>query len=149
MAIYAAPIAGDRGVVAGFADLTSVGGVLASRYNDGHPDEFLVTTANGRQVIARSIDPQRSIGRSLTNGALPPAAASVTHRDLDGTTRLYAEATVPGVDWRFYVGDDAAAVFAAGQQLETTELAIVGAGLLMVSWLHGSPIAILRGRFSV
>ncbi len=132
VAIYAAPIADGRGVVAGFADLSSVGGVLASLYNDGHPDEFLVTTANGRQVIARSIDPERWVGRSLRAGALPQAAGSFTQRDLEGTTRLYAEATVPGLGWRFYVGEDAAAAFAAGRQLETTELAIVGAGLLLV-----------------
>jgi len=151
VALYAVPIAGHRGVVAGFADLTSVGRVLASLYSGGHPDEFLITTADAREIVARSLDHIGSISRSQVGSPFPPAGRSFEQRDLNGTLWLYAEMTVPGVGWRLYVGEDAAAAFAVGQRLERRELSIIGAGLalvLLAAWFVYRNLALPLRRLS-
>jgi len=128
--ISALPIQGGRGFIAGFVDLTTVGPELAKLYGGGKPVEFLVTSGDGRTVITRSIDPARSIGKSLraTRFATSPDGGKL--RDLDGTFRFYSRATVPGAGWRFYVGEDASAALASGKQLARRELGIIGVGLL-------------------
>ncbi|MGH3132639.1 MAG: PAS domain S-box protein [Gaiellaceae bacterium] len=138
VAISAAPIPGRRGSVVAFVDLTSIGPHLASLYGGGDPVEFLVTSSDGRTVIARSIDPDRWVGASLAGTAFARAANSVERRDLDGTSRLYAEALVAPVGWRFYAGQDKSAALAAGSRLERRQLGIIGVGLLAVllaAWL--------------
>ena len=151
VALYAVPIAGHLGVVAGFADLTSVGRVLASLYSGGHPDKFLITTADSRQIVAHSVDPTGSIGHADARSPFPPAGTSFEQRDLNGTLWLYAETTVSGIGWRLYVGEDAAAAFAVGQRLETRELGIIVAGLalvLLAAWFVYRNLALPLRRLS-
>jgi two-component system cell cycle sensor histidine kinase/response regulator CckA len=138
VAINATPIPGHAGIVAGFADLRSVALKLATLYGGGHRVEFLVTSSDGRTVIARSIDPRRWIGASLVDTPFARYPRTSDRPDLDGTPRLYAEARVAGVGWRFYVGEEKAAALAAGTHLESRELTIIAVGLaaiLFAAWL--------------
>jgi two-component system, cell cycle sensor histidine kinase and response regulator CckA len=129
VAISTSPIPGHKGFVAGFIDLESVGPALASLFSGGRKDEFVVTTSDGRAVIARSLNGAHWIGRSLVGTQFLKAGASTQRDDVDGTSRLYAKTVVPGVGWRFYVGEDAHSAFAAADKLERREFALVLAGL--------------------
>jgi PAS domain S-box-containing protein len=129
VAIAASPTPGGRAVIAGFMDLTSVGPELVSLYGGGDPVVFLVVSSNGT-VLARSIAPDRWIGRSLAATPFARSGGGTTRTDLDGVRRLYAEQTVPGTDWRFYAGEDEEAALAAGNRLERRQLAIILVGLL-------------------
>jgi two-component system cell cycle sensor histidine kinase/response regulator CckA len=138
VAITTVPIAGGRGLVAGFADLTDLGQELASLYDPGGFGEFLVTTADGRSVVARSIDPGRWIGASIARTVFARSTDAHERADLDGNARLYGSALVPGTGWQFFVGEDKAKALSAATALERRQLEIVGAGLLgllLVAWL--------------
>jgi PAS domain S-box-containing protein len=126
-AVGAAPAAGGA-VVAAFVDLVGVGPQLASRYGSGNNIEFLVTTADGRKVLARSINAGHWLGRAVTPGLLE----GTKHRDLDGQTRLYAQTTVRGPGWRLYTGELESAALAPARRLERRDLLIVGIGLALV-----------------
>jgi PAS domain S-box-containing protein len=124
------PIRG--GVVAVFYALEALGPDLANLYAGGKPLEFLVTSRDGRTVLARSIAPRRWVGRSIRATGLQAASGAVERRDLDGDTRLYATAPVPGVGWRFLAGEDERAALTAGNRLRNRQLAIILAGLALV-----------------
>ncbi|HEY1512722.1 MAG TPA: PAS domain S-box protein, partial [Gaiellaceae bacterium] len=128
--VITVPISGGKGAIAGFVDLQSVGPALASLYSGGHQDEFLVTSADGRTVIARSVDPARWIGHPLGTTGYAAIADTGERDDLDGVSRLYASAAVAGPGWHFYVGERTAAVLAASKRLERRGFAVVLAGLL-------------------
>jgi two-component system, cell cycle sensor histidine kinase and response regulator CckA len=128
--VITVPVAAGKGTIAGFVDLQSVGPALASLYSGGHQDEFLVTSADGRTVIARSVDPARWIGRPLGTTGYATIAGTGERDDLDGVSRLYASAAVAGPGWHFYVGERTAAVLAASERLERRGFAVVLAGLL-------------------
>jgi signal transduction histidine kinase len=135
--ISAAPIAGGRGVVAGFGDLTVVGPKLVSLFGGGRPVEFLVTTDGGRTVVARSIAPRRWIGASLAQ-TRARGPGNVERKDADGVARFYASARVHGTPWRFEAGEEQAASLAAYDRLERQQLIIVLAGLaaaIVAVWL--------------
>jgi PAS domain S-box-containing protein len=118
-----------NGFVATFVALEPVGRGLVDVYGGGHPMEFLVTSADGRKVLTRSIDPGHWVGASLAG---TPFASSGGRRDLDGTRRLYEQATVPGVGWKFYAGEDESAALAAGNRLRDRQVAIILAGLALM-----------------
>jgi PAS domain S-box-containing protein len=146
VALVSMPVPG-HGIVAGFVDLRPIGPMLASLYGGGRPVEFLVTSRDGRTVIARSIQPGRWVGASLAGTSFSRAGRNVEHRDLDGRSRYYAEASVPGVGWRFYVGVDKSAALAASSQLEDSQrkilllsLAVVLIGALFVYRRIAAPI---------
>jgi len=122
----------EGGFVAAFLALEPAGQSLAKLYGGGRPVEFLITSADGGTVIARSADAERWVGRSIEDTDFYRAAGSVERPDLDGRTRLYARTTVPGVGWRFYVGEDKEAALAAGGRLRDRQLAIILAGLAIV-----------------
>jgi PAS domain S-box-containing protein len=126
-AVSAMP-AGGGAVVAGFVDLVGVGPQLASRYSGGNNVEFLVTTADGQYVLARSIGSARWAGHHIQVGSLD----GTKRRDLDGDTRLYAETTVQGPGWRLYTGELESAALAPARRLEHRDLLIVGSGLALV-----------------
>jgi signal transduction histidine kinase len=118
--LAAAPVPKLGAVVAMFY-LDGVGPSLRAGYGGPRRLEFLL--ASGSTILTRSIDPARWIGRRL---AAPPR-----DRDLDGTARLYANATIPGPGWRVYAGADRAAALAATRRLDRRELTIILAGLLL------------------
>jgi signal transduction histidine kinase len=115
-----APAPGHGFVLASF-NLDSVGESLGRSYGGPRGLEFVLADAAGKKILTRSIDPERWIGK--------PYAPS--EQDVDGRTRLYAQATVAGVDWRVRAGADRAQALAATRQLNRRELTIVLAGLLL------------------
>jgi two-component system cell cycle sensor histidine kinase/response regulator CckA len=146
--IAASPIPG--GVVAAFYDLTSAGPKLAELFSGGQPVSFLVTTGDGRTVVTRSIDPERWIGASLEGTTFLPVRRTGERRDLDGDTRLYQSATVPGTGWTFYAGADKADVLAGRALLQERQLLIIVIGFiafllatLLVYRRVGRPLALL------
>ena len=80
--VSAWPIAGRKGFVAAFVDLTSMGSRLAALYGGGHPVEFLITSKNGKTVIARSIDSKRWVGASLEPTFLGQTGDGIERSDL-------------------------------------------------------------------
>ncbi|WP_053226869.1 ATP-binding protein [Solirubrobacter soli] len=115
-----APVPGHGFVIASF-NLDAVGQSLGRSYGGPRGLEFVLIDATGKQVLTRSIDPARWIGKPYTR----------SEKDVDGRTRLYAQATVPGVNWRVRAGADRAQALAATRQLNRRELTIVLAGLLL------------------
>ena len=128
--VSAAPTPGG-GVVAAFVALTQVGRALVDSYGGGRPVEFLVVSADERTILTRSIDPDSWIGEPLA-GTPFARDSGVERRDVEGRARLYQQAVVPGVGWRFYAGEDEAEALAAGNRLRERQLAIILAGLLLV-----------------
>jgi signal transduction histidine kinase/ActR/RegA family two-component response regulator len=131
LAVLATTPVDGGAVIAAFADVEPIAGSLAALYGGGRPVEFLVATGDGRTVISRSLQPSRWVGAPLAAGALPPRGGG-EHRDVGGTDRIYRQVAVPGVDWRFYVGEDEHAALAAGTSLRDRELWIIFAGVLAV-----------------
>ena len=127
-----APIAGG-GFIAGSLDLAGLGTSLASRFGGSQRPEFLVLTADGRRVLARSIAPSTWVGR-----ALPPEDAAAidappgARPDLDGRSRLYGSAVVSGVGWRVQVGEDELAATGAAATRFHRDLLAIAIGLLLV-----------------
>src|SRR5262249_43608123 len=74
----------------------------------------------------------RWVGASPAGTPFAGASGSGEHRDVDGRTRLYEQAVVPGVGWRFFAGEDKSSALAAGEDLRTRQLAIILAGFLLV-----------------
>ena len=103
LVVSAAPTPG-HGVVAAFFALAPVGRALVDTYGGGRPVEFLITTAGGRTILTRSIDPDRWVG------ATSPARRSHrgSGRDVDGTGGSTSTPTCPAVGWTFYAGEDEA-----------------------------------------
>jgi len=136
--ISADPITGGLGVVVAFGDLPVIARQLVALYGGGRPVELLLTNADGRRVITRSIAPDRWIGASLAGTPFARGAGETERRDLDGRTRYYASASVPGLPWRLYAGEDKTAMLAADGRLKRRELLIVLAGLavsILGTWL--------------
>ena len=129
--IASSPIAGGKGVVATFADLAALGPHLAKLYGGGRHNEFLVTTADNRTVVARSDRPARSIGTHLAPGEVRPKPGA-EWRDLDGVNRLYVHAAMPKAGWNIYVGENESTVLASVKQLRTRQLELIGIGLLIL-----------------
>jgi PAS domain S-box-containing protein len=130
--LAAAPIPGAGGAVAlVFAALEPVGPELARLYGGGRQTVFLITTANGRTVLARSVNPARWVGESLT-AAEAAELDMAERRDLEGITRFYEEARVPGVGWRFHVGEEKSDVLASAARLRNRQLALILGGLVVL-----------------
>jgi PAS domain S-box-containing protein len=124
------PISG-QGAFVWFLDLVELGPKLAAELGSGvHQLEFLVTSSDGETVILRSIDPARSVGRSLV-GTIS-ARSSAGQPDLNGTQRIYGRSTFDPGGWRVYVGADEAAALSAADQLSNRGLAIILAGVAVM-----------------
>jgi PAS domain S-box-containing protein len=119
-------------VVAAFVALEPIGRGLVTVYGGGRPVEFLVTSADGRRILTRSIAPRRWIGAPVAGTAFAHDEGRVERRDVDGRPRLYEEATVVGTGWHFFAGEDKAAALAAGNRLRERQLGIIGAGFVLV-----------------
>jgi signal transduction histidine kinase len=129
-AVATAPV-GSGAIVAAFADLRPIAGSLAALYGGGRSAEFLVVSKDGRTVLSRSAQAARWVGAPLPAAALP-APNGDEQRDLEGKSRIYEQAPVSGVGWRFYVGEDESAALAAGTSLRDRELWIILAGVVAV-----------------
>jgi PAS domain S-box-containing protein len=130
VALFTAPLHGA--IIAAFVDLDPVGPTLAGQLSGPTAVRYLLTTPDGRRVLARSVDPARFVGDSIVHTAFYREAGAVQRPDLGGTTRLFSEATVPGLGWRVYAGVDRSVALAAARRLYDRELLIILAALLIV-----------------
>jgi PAS domain S-box-containing protein len=128
--VSAAPV-GDRGVVAGFADLTELGTTLATRLAGPRRLEFLVTTADGKTALARSLEPARWSGAPIDDSIFVKTGGSI-RPDLDNTTRVYGQAVAGASGWRVFAGAEQSAVVASAVSLFLRELTVMSVGLIAV-----------------
>ena len=128
--VSAAP-AGDRGVVAAFADLTELGTTLATRLAGPRRLEFLVTTADGKTALARSLDPARWSGTPIDDSVFAKTGGSV-RPDLDNTTRVYGQAVAGASGWKVFAGAEQSAVVSSAVNLFLRELSVMSVGLIAV-----------------
>ncbi|MEP6694181.1 MAG: ATP-binding protein [Chloroflexota bacterium] len=126
--VSAAP-AGDLGVVAAFADLTDLGTTLAARPTGTRQLEFIVTTFDGKTVLARSWDPGRWAGAAI-DGTAFATASERSRPDLDNVLRLYGEASAGDRGWRVFAGADQATVVSEASTLFQSQLVVASLGLL-------------------
>ena len=143
-AVEAAPIA-HQAVVAGYADLTPVGSLLASLYGDGHPVEILATTAAANVVVASSAEPSHWVGRSIAGTPFAREKGAIERTGLDDRARLFVSAAVPGAGWRIYVGYDNAAALARGTHLANGQLLIILVGLAAILLVVYGVYAVVAG----
>jgi PAS domain S-box-containing protein len=127
--LASAPIPGGAIVV--FAYLDVVGPGLTT--TDGGPRhlEFLVTSADGKTAISRSIAPAKWVAANLAGTSFGQPGTKTDRKDLDGIQRLYGQATVPGLGWHIYAGASRAQALAAANRVSQRELAISLGGLLL------------------
>jgi two-component system cell cycle sensor histidine kinase/response regulator CckA len=129
--VFAYPVPG-KGEIVWLLDLVPIGPKLESEFGSGvHQLEFLITTGDGRAVVARSIAPANWVGKNLSRS--PFVTASDTSRpDLSGTQRIYGHSTIPAVGWQLYVGADQAAALSAADGSSNRDLAIILAGVAIM-----------------
>jgi PAS domain S-box-containing protein len=120
------------GAVVALIDLRSIGPDLTAEFGGPHAMEFLVTTADGSAVLARSIDPARWVGAPLRNTAFARAASKEVRPDLSGAPRIYQQATVTPSGWKVYAGASEDAALAAANELFNRDLLVIGGTLLVV-----------------
>jgi PAS domain S-box-containing protein len=131
VAVVVYPIAG-AGVMGWFLDLGPVGPKLGQDFASGVDRlEFMITTADGQSVIARSINPSAWVGRNIANSRFATATDAADRTDLDGTARLYGESAGPS-GWKVYAGADKTTALANAATLQKRQLGIIGVGLLAV-----------------
>ncbi len=128
--VAATPVPG-KGAVAAFLDLGPLGPGLASTLAGARHLEFVVTAADGKVVLARSIHPAGWVGKPVSGTPFAGAAGQPGHRDLSGTPRLYGQAVVASTGWRAFAGASTAQALAAANQLTNRELAITLVGLVV------------------
>jgi PAS domain S-box-containing protein len=130
VAIFSVPL--HRAIAAAFIDLDAIGPSLDMQLAGPKGLRYLVTSADGKLVLARSTEPARYVGRSITRTVFYRDAGVPERPDLGGTTRLFAESTVPGLGWRVYAGIDQSVALSAASQLYHRELLIIVVALLVV-----------------
>jgi PAS domain S-box-containing protein len=133
--VVSAVPAGDRGVVAGFVDLTELGTTLAKRFAGPRRLEFLVTTPDGKTALARSVDAERWAGTPIDDSAFAKTGGS-TRPDLDNIPRVYGEATAGAHGWRVYAGAEQSAVVSTAAGLFLGQLVAMSLG--SVAFLIGT-----------
>ncbi|MDQ1422582.1 MAG: hypothetical protein QOD72_80, partial [Acidimicrobiaceae bacterium] len=129
--LAAAPVTG-HGVAVGFLNLDALGPGLTSTYGGYRQLEFLVVSGDDKQIVARSIDPDRWVGVPLAGTPFAAAGAQDARPDVGGTPRLYGESIAPSAGWKVYAGADRASTLSASSRLIRKDLAITSAGLLVI-----------------
>jgi len=125
--IVVAARAGDRGVVAAFADLTALGTTLATRFAGPHRLEFLVTTPDGTTSLTRSLDSANWSGRPIDG--TPFARSGGSRRpDLDNVVRVYGRATAGDRGWVVYAGAERLAAVSTADSLFVRQLIAMSVG---------------------
>jgi signal transduction histidine kinase len=136
VAVSTAPVPGG-GFVVGIIDLTPAATGLSATLGGPNHFEFLLTTGDGGTALTRSIQPALWSGKSLQGTAFARDAGGTEFADVNGTTRLWGTATVPGVGWRVYSGEVSTVALAAAKDLARQNAAIFGgaAAVLIVAIL--------------
>ncbi|MCU1357971.1 MAG: sensor hybrid histidine kinase [Acidimicrobiales bacterium] len=126
--VVATPVPG-HGTVLAFMDLDGLGPGLADALAGRRNLEFLITSANGRMVLSRSIHAKEWTAKPLAGTAF--AGSSGTERpDVDGTRRLYAGRIVSGVGWKVYAGASRHEALSDAMRLQRREIGILLLGLI-------------------
>ena len=102
--ISVAPVPGGAGFVAVFLDLDTLGAGLADRFAGRLALEFVVTTADGEQILTRSVDAERWVGASTDTTPFDVAGGDATRPGVDGVERIYADGQVDELGWRVFAG---------------------------------------------
>ena len=142
------------GVVAVSAQLRQLQTLLAPDGSIAPGGVISVTDAEG-VVLARSIDPDKWIGRNLTNVKTSGVTQSRARRDgvrdgpsADGITRIAGFTTARSVPWLVYVGIPAEVAMAPVRRRLYENIAAGGAmmviGLLLAMWVGRSISSPLR-----
>lgn len=132
VAVVSYPI-GNLGVIAWFLDLEPVGPKLASEFGSGVDQlEFLVTSSDGKAIIARSIDSAKWIGGAIDGTPFAAASDLVDRSDVGGKPRWYGQANVNAAGWKVYAGADKAVALTDAARLQNQQLEIVAAGVVAV-----------------
>jgi PAS domain S-box-containing protein len=117
------------GLVAGFISLDALGPAVAAHFGGARQLEFLITTADGKTILTRSIDPTAWVGAALEPTPFGRAAAQAERPDVTGAPRQYGRATVERVGWRVYAGADQAEALASARGRAQREALVILAGL--------------------
>ena len=132
VAVIAYPIA-DVGVIAWFFDLDTIGPKLAEEFGSGvNQLEFLVTSGDGKAIIARSIESVKWTGASIVDTPFGRATDPSSRPDVAGTPRWYGEVDLEATGWKVYVGADQATALAATGRYERQAVGIIFVGALAV-----------------
>ena len=129
--VVSAPVPG-RGLVAAFLDLDALGPGLLSTFGGPRGLEFLVVTGDGQLALSRSIDPQRWDGAPLAGTPIADSPQRPPRRDVEGTSRFYASATVEATGWRVYAGADRTRALATSKALNRSSLVLASLLLTVV-----------------
>jgi PAS domain S-box-containing protein len=130
--VIAYPLAG-KGVLAWFLDLDPIGPTLLSEFGSGvNQLEFLITSGDGRSVIARSVNPSAWVGKSIEGTAFAAPGNATARPDVSGTRRIYSETSVGVAGWRLYVGADEAAAIAGADLLANQGTVIILGGVAVM-----------------
>ena len=134
-AVISQPV-GKVGALVWVIELASVGPKLSAEYGSGiNQLEFLVTSADGKAIVARSIDPVKWTGASVAGTPFAASTDLVERNDVAGTPRWYGESTVPSSipssGWKVYVGADRAVAMTAASRLQLQEFGIIAFGVLL------------------
>ena len=129
--VVSAPLTAGGGAVVAFVDLDNIGPGLALDLGGARGLEFVITSASGDVVLARSVDPERWVGQLV--GATPFGAddGEIPRRDVNGVSRVYGMAIVEDVNWRVFAGADRADALASATRISDRQLAITLAGLIL------------------
>ena len=131
-AVVASPVGVGLGAVIAIVALAPVGDNLATSMGGPRQLEFLVTAADTKKVVARSLEPGRWVGADLTGTGFENSSGPNELPGLDGTTRLYARSPVAASNWVVFAGADKAAAMALADQLANRSLAIILAGVAIM-----------------
>ena len=128
------PVRDDRGRVVGVlgfgVNLERLQTVLAAI---PLPDRSVVTlTDRTSRVLARSLEPERFIGTTITATATEPknAPPTVTSTGMDGIVRIFGNAVVDRGPWLLSVGIPKSVAMGRASPLARRNLAIAGFGIL-------------------
>ena len=122
------PIAG-KGAFVWFLDLVPIGPLLASEFGSGtHSLEFLITGPN-QEIVARSIDSARSVGKKLSTTPSASTSPYTNSPDLNGTNRIYGDPIRNAAGWHLYVGADEAETLAVADLSANRFLVIIAGGV--------------------
>jgi signal transduction histidine kinase/ActR/RegA family two-component response regulator len=126
--VVSAPIAGRAAAVA-MLDLDAVGPALSASLGGPRQLEFVVISSGADMVLARSVRPDRWVAAPVAGTPFASPADPTHHVDLDGTTRLYGQRTVEGLDWTLYAGANRSQALADAERLSDREVLITLIGL--------------------
>jgi PAS domain S-box-containing protein len=128
--VVAAPV-GRSGVLAEFVSTAPLAQLASATYSAAQPYEFVLTTADGRQVVSRSTDPEQYVGRSLASTPFFQERSDPTRPGLDGVSRIWGEAPVPGPGWVLFTGISESTALSGVNSGELREFAIVLGGFVL------------------